>query len=102
MRLAFLRWHILNYANLDGDKWWLKVDDNLVTWRSQFKTEVALSAAFSSTYNEDKEKFGDPASSGIKVVEVQKLDGWQTTLNAHARNVVPAASNSTKRKRTDE
>ena len=38
------RCHVLNYSNLDSDKWWLKVDENLIKWRMEFNTEVALSA----------------------------------------------------------
>jgi len=48
-----------------------------------------ITRAFSNTYNDDKTRFGDPAKSTYKVVEVKNLDSWQTVLLAHAKNVQP-------------
>ena len=48
-----------------------------------------LYSAFSRIYNEDKAKYGDPADSGHKVVDVRELSNWQVVLLAHAKNVEP-------------
>ena len=37
------RWNILNYGTLEGEKWWLQVDENLSKFRTQFTTKLALS-----------------------------------------------------------
>jgi len=101
LRLAFLRWDIINYKELDGDAWWLKVDDTLSSFRSKFVTELAISAAFTDLYHKDKAQFGDPAVSGIKAAEVRDLDSWQVVLQAHARNVVPPKQKLESKKRKD-
>jgi hypothetical protein len=31
------------YPNLDGNKWWVKVDESLVTMRKRYTTEKELS-----------------------------------------------------------
>jgi hypothetical protein len=34
---------MINYPGLCPKDWWLKVDETLVTWRKQLKTESAIS-----------------------------------------------------------
>jgi hypothetical protein len=37
------RWHIVSYPDVDDNKWWLQVDENLIKWQKEFTTEQALS-----------------------------------------------------------
>ncbi|KIM72049.1 hypothetical protein PILCRDRAFT_16488 [Piloderma croceum F 1598] len=46
MRLAFLRWHMLNFPNLPAEDWWFKVDDTLVKWRTKWTSEVQITNDF--------------------------------------------------------
>lgn len=60
-----------------------------VSFRPSLILSFTITRAFTNTYNDDKTRFGDPAKSAYKVVEVKNLDSWQTVLLAHARNVQP-------------
>ncbi|KIM79395.1 hypothetical protein PILCRDRAFT_10515 [Piloderma croceum F 1598] len=90
MCLAFLRWMYEKYPTLDGNKWWIKVDDSLVTMQKKYTTETEL-----SKYREDIKKYGDPSDSERKVTPTSLLPGWQVMLQAHAKKVETASSGST-------
>lgn len=38
------RWHIVKYPNLESDKWWLRVDETLMLYQMELKSEVKISA----------------------------------------------------------
>lgn len=88
MRMAFLRWYYVKYANkVQDDGWWLKVDESLENFCTELKDELKISQAFNSLYQKDKLEYGDPADSSHQVTEPKDVVSWQSTVNDQAAQI---------------
>ncbi|KAJ7062517.1 hypothetical protein C8F01DRAFT_1230200 [Mycena amicta] len=107
LRAAFWRWVYVSYPDLEVNKFWIKVDSVLSSFRA--KTAVDCTAAMNRLYDMDKEKYGDPANdNAFPVADPSTIPAWQLTLFRHAALVAaPVELSNTvttrrKRRRTSE
>ncbi|KAJ7062537.1 hypothetical protein C8F01DRAFT_1251358 [Mycena amicta] len=94
------RWVYVNYPELDGNKFWLKVDTVLASFRSKSASEYT--GALNGLYDMDKTKYGDPANNAaFSAADPSTRPGWQVTLARHAA-LVTVRLESRKRARIGE
>ncbi|KAF4568557.1 hypothetical protein EYR40_010034 [Pleurotus pulmonarius] len=101
IRLAFLRWHAISFADLEENQWWPRVDGTLKTWRTTCDTELKLNTAFNAMYVQDKEKFGDPTESELQPHDIRNLPAFQLTIDREASKLDTATRAGSKRRRVD-
>ena len=96
------------YPDLDGNKWWIKVDDDLTKMYKTYNLEAELLkwvngsmiswckiySIFNLRYREDIKKYGDPSDSERKVAVAMSLSNWQVVLQAHTKKVEIALARS--------
>ncbi|KAJ7202408.1 hypothetical protein GGX14DRAFT_399571 [Mycena pura] len=60
MRIAYLRFCMVNYGTLSDDAFWIKADQTLYAWQRAAGTQTELSQILSHVYHEDTVKYGKP------------------------------------------
>ncbi|KAF8226130.1 hypothetical protein L208DRAFT_1380339 [Tricholoma matsutake] len=89
IHLAVVRWHFLKYPDLVcDDDFWQQVDETLEVWRTACKDKATLTAAFNGIYSEDKNKFGNPASTKHQPTDLKNVPDWIVAVNNHASKVL--------------
>ncbi|KZP29459.1 hypothetical protein FIBSPDRAFT_815986 [Athelia psychrophila] len=96
IRLAFIRFHVVNYPSIEDENFWIRVDQTMEDWRSASLTAVEITQAYNNMYSADKELYGDPATSSFRVTDISLLEGWQLVMNTYSSSV---AAGLGKRKR---
>ncbi|KAJ7050131.1 hypothetical protein C8F01DRAFT_1092682 [Mycena amicta] len=105
LRVAFWRWVYINYPDLEDNKFWIKVDSVLSSFRA--KTAVECTVAMNRLYEIDKQTYGDLANdNAFLAADPSTIPAWQLTLFRHAALVAAPvepsnmATNRRKRQRT--
>ncbi|KZP11280.1 hypothetical protein FIBSPDRAFT_962383 [Athelia psychrophila] len=74
--LAFIRFHVVNYPDIEDEHFWVRVDQTLEEWRKD-TTEVELNQTHNDMYLADKELYGDLSASEFRVTDISSIEGWQ-------------------------
>ncbi|KAJ7050746.1 hypothetical protein C8F01DRAFT_1263631 [Mycena amicta] len=83
LRVAFWKWVYVNYPELEVNKFWIKVDSVLSSFRK--KTAVDCTNAMNRLYDMDKQKYSDPTNdNAFPVADPSTIPAWQLTLFRHA------------------
>ncbi|KAJ7198299.1 hypothetical protein GGX14DRAFT_573537 [Mycena pura] len=87
MRIAYLRFCMINYGDLSDDAFWIKADQTLHAWQRAADTQTELSQILSHVYHEDTAMYGKPEDTEYTTVDLSSLAAWQVTLGRHAAKV---------------
>ncbi|KAJ3781107.1 hypothetical protein GGU10DRAFT_379884 [Lentinula aff. detonsa] len=99
IRIAFLRWQFNQYPTYITDRFWNKVDETLVSYRTEFKTAAELQAAFEAIFHSDKVKYGQPDLVLNPSVALRDVDEWLLKVSSAAgpsgiSTVAPSAASA--------
>ncbi|THU83873.1 hypothetical protein K435DRAFT_870851 [Dendrothele bispora CBS 962.96] len=94
MRVAFLRWAAGTMPKGTSDEdWWKEIDKALMQVRKD-KTAPQILQHMNHIYTKDKEKYGDPANSGLTTTAVMAhqiiVDKWAGLVKAPVEPVLNA------------
>ncbi|KAF7367439.1 hypothetical protein MSAN_00806600 [Mycena sanguinolenta] len=90
IRLAFIRYIMVEYPWLNEETFWLKVDEVIAQNSKSCETEKELNKLYNLFYKEDIMKHGDPATTAHKTSEFSEVDGgWQGVIRKHSVTVLP-------------
>ncbi|KAE9385091.1 hypothetical protein BT96DRAFT_950089 [Gymnopus androsaceus JB14] len=84
VRIAFLRWQFNQYPTCVTDKFWDKVDETLVKYRTEFNTAAELQPAFEAIFHSNKEKYGQPDLVLNPSVAIRDVNEWLLKVSSAA------------------
>ncbi|KAF6765747.1 hypothetical protein DFP72DRAFT_839564 [Ephemerocybe angulata] len=87
LRIAFLRLCMADSTTTTNDQFWVSVDEELHSVRSDMSSEVELSQFFTNVFEADKRKYGDPAATRHQVIEARNVESWIEAVNRKASKV---------------
>ncbi|KAJ3780255.1 hypothetical protein GGU10DRAFT_380927 [Lentinula aff. detonsa] len=93
------RWQFNQYPTYITDRFWNKVDETLVSYRTEFKTAAELQAAFEAIFHSDKVKYGQPDLVLNPLVALRDVDEWLLKVSSAAgpsgiSTVAPSAASA--------
>ncbi|KAJ3992049.1 hypothetical protein F5050DRAFT_1811886 [Lentinula boryana] len=86
IQIAFLHWQFNQYPTCITDRFWNKVDETLVSYRTEFKMAAELQAAFKAIFHSDKVKYGQPDLVLNPSVALWDVDEWLLKVSSVACN----------------
>ncbi|KAJ7044425.1 hypothetical protein C8F04DRAFT_1174855 [Mycena alexandri] len=94
LRLAFIRWVVVQYPWLTEETFWIQVDQAIKKKSQECKTKEELDKLYNFIYEQDIRAHGDPATTEHQVTEFNAaMPSWYVPVRTQAGKIQPNPKN---------
>ncbi|KAJ7176871.1 hypothetical protein C8R46DRAFT_45701 [Mycena filopes] len=95
VRLAFIRFIMVEYPWLTEETFWLKVDETIAENAKSCTESGELDQLYNLYYQQDIEAHGDPSNTPHQTADFNSTSTtWQTVVRRHSANIQPNPRNA--------